>query len=162
MAKYFFSATLEKEILDAMEELFDNTWFERLWVWQEIRLASESSIVVWGDNQIAWRDFCDTILCLEWKKAHRLYPGNPTIEKRLETIICMANGFDYMSFNTLLSVSRNSKCTDPRDRSRDCRWIHRSGTKKKPVRRFDTLFFFWMQFANALTTNSKEFGPNGN
>jgi hypothetical protein len=106
----------EKEILDAMEELFNNTSFERLWVWQEIRLASESSIVVLGDNQIAWCDFRDAILGFEWKKVHRLYPGNPTIENRLETIGGMANKFDYMSFNIVLSASRNSKCTDPRDR----------------------------------------------
>ncbi|KAH9220267.1 heterokaryon incompatibility protein-domain-containing protein [Leptodontidium sp. 2 PMI_412] len=105
-----------KDVLDAIEELLSVAWFERLWIWQEIRLANESSIIAWGNNQMLWSSFRDAILLLEWKKVHRLYPDNLSIATRLQTIVSIANKFDFMSFNTLLSVSRNSDCSDPRDR----------------------------------------------
>ncbi|KAF4625955.1 hypothetical protein G7Y89_g12209 [Cudoniella acicularis] len=105
-----------KDVLDAIRELLNIAWFERLWIWQEIRLSNESSILVWGNNQILWRNFRDAILCLEWKKVHRLYPDSLSLATRFQTIVSIANKFDFMSFNTLLSVSRNSKCSDPRDR----------------------------------------------
>lgn len=105
-----------KDVLDAIEELLSVAWFERLWIWQEIRLANESSIIAWGNNQMLWSSFRDAILLLEWKKVHRLYPDNLSIATRLQTIVSIANKFDFMSLNTLLSVSRNSDCSDPRDK----------------------------------------------
>lgn len=51
----------------AIEVLLQRSWFERLWVQQEIRLANQSAIVTCGSYFISWTHFSDAIFCLFFK-----------------------------------------------------------------------------------------------
>jgi hypothetical protein len=42
-------------ILSSLQELFDKSWFSRIWCIQEIRLATDAQ-VIWGDHEISWTD----------------------------------------------------------------------------------------------------------
>lgn len=38
-------------------DLFGRTWFERLWIWQEIRIANRDAIINCGFSTIRWGAF---------------------------------------------------------------------------------------------------------
>jgi hypothetical protein len=63
------SATLEPPFEDqerrAILALLRRSWFERLWVWQEIQLADpKTAIVQCGFDTILWQHFKTAVFCL--------------------------------------------------------------------------------------------------
>ena len=50
------------EELRAIHSLVNRRWFERLWIWQEIRLAKSNAIMMCGSDTISWMSF-RTALC---------------------------------------------------------------------------------------------------
>jgi hypothetical protein len=53
----------------ALEDLFQNKWFSRRWVVQEVAL-SRSAILHWGTNKIQWEDFADVVAILASRIKH--------------------------------------------------------------------------------------------
>ena len=48
----------------AINSLLSCPWFERLWIWQEIRLAKSNAIMICGSDTIPWECFRTTLFCL--------------------------------------------------------------------------------------------------
>ena len=53
-----------EEAMYAVERLFISLWFERLWVWLEIRLANDSALVLHGYDIILWQNMLTAVYAL--------------------------------------------------------------------------------------------------
>ena len=57
----------EKELL-AIESLLSRSWFERLWIRQEIRLANSNALLMCGHDNVPWQTFRNAVFCLRHKR----------------------------------------------------------------------------------------------
>lgn len=99
--------------LRAIWQLLNRSWFERLWVQQEIRLANGRAILKCGNKTIFWTHFRHAIFCLRTKmKAWE----QPDFIKRLQSVYRMCELLHDQSIGELLRSTCHYKCSDPRDR----------------------------------------------
>lgn len=102
----------EQKTWQAIESFFERAWFERLWIWQEVHLANSRTIVQCGDDTMSWYNLRRAAICLHEKEE---LPG-PSIRTRLELINRLMRDRSNADFLGLLSVTRYSKASEPRDR----------------------------------------------
>ncbi|KUJ18559.1 uncharacterized protein LY89DRAFT_732116 [Mollisia scopiformis] len=102
----------------AMLEFISHDWFERLWIYQEIRLASQDSILLCGHQVAEWSHFRTAIFFLDQKKHLLDCPEDVfgELKNRIDMTwrICRYGG--YIPLEELLELTNMSKCSDPRDR----------------------------------------------
>ena len=99
--------------LSSIERLLERPWFERLWVWQEVRLA-RSAVVVCGLRFLPWDQFRTACYSLgRWG-----YLGSLSYDKinGLSSYESSKEQASYASLFFNLWESRLSKCSDQRDR----------------------------------------------
>lgn len=97
----------------AIHHLFGRDWFERLWVWQEVRLAAVAHIQC-GNVLLEWQTFRDAVMLLFSKT---LPPHAPSgFKKRAEQALWLCLRYGRESLNSLLEFTKESKCLDERDR----------------------------------------------
>lgn len=112
-------AQLANEMLDKpdairdLEELLSRPWFERLWIWQEIRVASQRAVVKCGGKEIAWEDFHKAIFALRLT-SHPQF--SKEMKRRMAVIVQMKNMASSTTLVALTSWTRKAKCGDQRDR----------------------------------------------
>ena len=95
--------------------LLDRSWFQRLWIWQEVHLASHEKLVLVGTRTLSWDSLCTAIFCFIaktiiqddlnldiWFSVHRAYN--------------LCREWDNMSFAELTDLTKHCPCSDPRDR----------------------------------------------
>lgn len=95
------------------------SWFHRLWVWQEIHLASLKSVLIWGENEILWHTFRSAI-CAIYRKGFKFikvhfdifYEFHQLIGEAVD--ICRNNS--QLIFMDLILATKSSLCSDTRDR----------------------------------------------
>jgi hypothetical protein len=100
-----------------IHDLLNRSWFERLWVQQEIGLANEKAIIICGLDSIDWRQFSDAIYCLYVRS--RPYDKDQELLSRLRLPVEMAyskSRRDGLPYATVLRKQTKLKCADPRDR----------------------------------------------
>lgn len=102
----------EKKTWQAIDDLFHRTWFERLWIWQEIQLANSQAIAVCGREKIPWQILRRAVICLTTKQDL----PKPSLRRRLELIEPLTNERGSSSMNLLLNISRQRECTNPKDK----------------------------------------------
>ncbi len=88
-----------------MRFLFSRSWFERLWVVQEIRLANSRTIVKCGSLTIKWSLLLTGLV---------LTQGNFTVETLLVDLYIVASPYQHVL--TLLYRTKWLKCGDKRDK----------------------------------------------
>jgi Heterokaryon incompatibility protein (HET) len=104
--------------LSALAALLDRSWFERLWVRQEIWLA-KSAILMCGQDVILWQAFRKAIFGLETKKIRNSYHLDPEkggFRNRMEMAYRLVEDKSIESFDYHLHEARVCKCVEPRDR----------------------------------------------
>lgn len=101
----------DKEALDAIHDLLNHSWFERLWIQQEIRLANQSAVVMCGFDTILWQKFCDATLCIRLKQKAKV---DRAFMQRLELVSQLRK--NVYGLSDLIDGTRHCKCSDPRDR----------------------------------------------
>jgi hypothetical protein len=95
--------------LAAVSSLFKRSWFERLWIWQEIWLAGSSALVVCGSRTLLWANFRTACFCITTK------PGWIGVsENRRRALRHLVRKWPYRSFPSLLRETQLAKCADPR------------------------------------------------
>lgn len=98
----------DRKILAAIDRFLDRSWFKRLWIWQEVRLADVSTLMMCGGESMSWHTFRNAILCVSDK------PVPPLQIERLY------NFCDYNQLPSplrdLLYATRYAQCSDERDR----------------------------------------------
>lgn len=105
--------------LDAVCALFERPYFERLWVRQEVILASHA-IVQCGQQRMPWKDFQKAVACLYWKGnsnyARRKVGQSQLVRARdIAYDVCHVSSYG-LSLATMALDLRNAKCQDARDR----------------------------------------------
>lgn len=104
--------------LTAVHHLIMRSWFERLWIIQEITLGGTRGILLCGNDSISWQNFLDAILCI-FILAEGALLGNH-LRTRFFTRCAMIHRLAqiglYGRILNLRTQLAQSKCSDPRDR----------------------------------------------
>lgn len=91
-------------------------WFERLWIWQEVHLASRGAEVMCGGRKISWSALRSACFCLYYKPKP-YFDQRGVFQKRINAVtdLCVdksgLNSIDY-----LLHQSKHCICSDARDK----------------------------------------------
>ena len=94
----------------ALDDLFNSSWFERLWIVQEVLMCRRGSILQCGNEVVPWNLIRLSVLRLVRKNSPSL-----SLSKALRRI---RNSFCWPHYTPLelLAGNEGRKCTDPRDR----------------------------------------------
>ncbi|KAF4452329.1 heterokaryon incompatibility [Fusarium albosuccineum] len=97
----------------AIVELLRREWFERVWVLQEVMLATSRASMQCGNHHISWPLFAKAIVCL-WDK-HKL--PSQDLWGRISHVVDMI-WIDHTTnpISQFLSIFLSRKATDPRDK----------------------------------------------
>jgi hypothetical protein len=103
----------EKQIV-AICNLLNRDWFQRLWIWQEVRLAKDA-IVICGSESISWKAFRTAFVCLWVKPRPSILRENISVRHE-ELLYHLSEPFYESDFLMLINYTKYSLCSDPRDR----------------------------------------------
>lgn len=106
---------LEPHEMLAINHLIYRSWFERLWIWQEVILASEHTQVMCGSRKTLWNSLRATAFWL-YVKNRPWFPEDPQFIPRIQQLLNLCAGKKGLRSEDLIHQSRNCNCTDPRDR----------------------------------------------
>ncbi|KAI0856780.1 heterokaryon incompatibility protein-domain-containing protein [Xylaria cubensis] len=101
-----------EETWKAISELLARSWFERVWVIQEIQLANYHAVIQCGAEEISWSNFRKAIVTL-WNKNNM-----PSILPRAKLFFVeqlTRNNIRQVPASHILRLIKNRQCTDPRD-----------------------------------------------
>jgi hypothetical protein len=104
---------LNKADLMAVYHFIQRPWFERLWVWQEVLLASRDPEVMCGSRTIPWVSLRTTVFCLYFKRKPWFLFEFHTV---LEAAANLSFAIKDQVIENLIDVTRNCVCLDPRDK----------------------------------------------
>jgi hypothetical protein len=101
---------------NSIVSLLSRPWFERLWIWQEVRLPSGDTIVKCGNQTIRWSSVCQAIYYLF--RMNFSHANHDLLKMRVNSIfqLCDRQSRGYLPFTTLLGDTKYCECSDPRDR----------------------------------------------
>jgi hypothetical protein len=106
-----------KELIP-VHHILQRSWFERLWIRQEVRLAYRA-VVICGFDIIPWQDFRNAVYCLQNKQI-ALYHLVGTSEKlfldRCDMIYDLCAYASSQSITSLIEEAQKCECSDPKDR----------------------------------------------
>jgi hypothetical protein len=92
----------------------DRSWFERLWIWQEIRLANSDAIIMCGHDRILWKDFRTAVTVLRHKARSTI--NEEAFSERLKLVYDLGDTNTFTPFDILIDQPGRYKCSDERDR----------------------------------------------
>ena len=98
-----------EKLVDGLFHLLTRPWFERLWVWQEIR-AKDNALVICSHDRIRWQDLRSTTFALSGSERC----GD--LSRPFWNMEAMTNGSSNFGLDYCTYSSRRGKCADPRDR----------------------------------------------
>jgi hypothetical protein len=101
----------------AMCSLLLRERFKRLWIWQELILASPTPIVLCGSHSIVWSSLRNSVFYLYEKVPQEYLGENMTARhKSLLINLCRMRGMGFVNTDQLTDFTKDSLCSDPRDR----------------------------------------------
>lgn len=96
----------------AIARLLHRSWFERLWVWQEVFLAENGADLVCGNKSIEWESFRKAILCFYRRRTPSITGLRDGVTRAFQVI----SSDDQPSLRTILRRTKDCQCSDERDR----------------------------------------------
>jgi hypothetical protein len=123
----------------AVRSLVLRSWFERLWVQQEIKLADAHAIILCGSVQLSWdifRRFYFVLLLFssESHLAPFTWYQQYTYSARMLTIKELCKPIFGSTFHYRVRSVQHSKCSDPRDRVYALLSIHEQGRRPNEMK----------------------------
>ena len=104
----------DDEALKSVGDLLGRPWFERLWIWQEVRLAREAYVFC-GNEGVPWESVRKVMLML-----NKVFMPNwitYLVERCFKLSNYSGNGAQvYQTLERVLDNSRSASCSDPRDK----------------------------------------------
>ena len=99
---------------NSVADLLRRPWFERLWIWQEVRLAREAYVFC-GNEGLSWDSLRRAMLYLQSASKPSEYVN------LIERCSYIGNHRDYLdgghdTLEHVLKRSRSASCSDPRDK----------------------------------------------
>ena len=98
----------EKQIWDAISKFLSASWFQRMWVFQEIQLASPDSIMIAGESQLLWSLFRRAMIVIS-VKPKRSIPSN--MRDRLHNIQKLSCAQTEQTFTYLICATSLFNCS---------------------------------------------------
>jgi hypothetical protein len=98
----------------AISNFINRSWFERLWIWQEVRLTPKDVVVMCGNETNSWRTIKTTIFCLQRKPAQP-FASSYGSKKRANDLWQLCDEIN-IGFDSIIDQTKYTKCTDARDR----------------------------------------------
>lgn len=99
----------------AVNKLLARSWFERLWIWQEIALANKESIVMCGRRFLLWEQFRAAIIGTLVRRRTPIDPAQ-RLYARLNLVKDLFGENKNLGILVILDFTKYTKCSDPRDR----------------------------------------------
>ncbi|KAE9371638.1 hypothetical protein N431DRAFT_545839 [Stipitochalara longipes BDJ] len=101
----------------ALHHLIHRPWFERLWIRQEVYLASRDPALMCGHQIISWTSVCNSVACL-WIKPISSTSNNyiEPFRKRLRFVFDLCDARKEFDLSILIGKTKLCVCLDPRDR----------------------------------------------
>lgn len=96
----------------AVSNLLSRSWFERLWVTQEIQLANSHALVVCGHDFVLWSRFRRGLIAIGDKRNLPL----PELQAKRNLIRSLGRPLTGKPIHALLNICHTRKCSDPRDK----------------------------------------------
>lgn len=106
------------ELWRPIYDLLTRPWFDRLWVRQEVYLAT-SAVVLCGDKEVPWSFFRGALYCISFKPRTSPLPPDERLNILLPTRLRLLSGLhEQTSVNLFRLRDRfdEALCQDPRDR----------------------------------------------
>lgn len=107
---------LDEFQLFSIQNLLSRSWFERLWIWQEIRLGSANSIVICGSQIIPWNNIRDSVHYLFVNPIVDISSSGEAFAKSISSVFQLCDYSRSPDFIFLLNQTKKCKCSDPRDK----------------------------------------------
>ncbi|KAJ4109647.1 hypothetical protein NW768_012083 [Fusarium equiseti] len=103
----------------AIADLLTRSWFQRLWVVQEIILANPDAIVLVGNASMGWSRFmCAlTLICINEALPIITIPDNVAFIENARSASKLRQLKGHNGLMSLLMITSQSKCSDNRDRA---------------------------------------------
>jgi hypothetical protein len=99
----------------SVSELLHRPWFERLWIWQEVHLASGDIGVMVGRRTIAWTTLKLAVMCL-FLKPTPYFGQAVAFRKRLDAVFDLCDWRGDYSIDSLFDMTKHCFCSDQRDK----------------------------------------------
>ena len=99
----------------AITHLLHRPWFERLWIRQEVHLASADIEIVCGNQKILWEAIRTAVMCLYLKPT----PWFSQLEEyvtRIDMVYKLCGGKNSYNIVNLIDETKSCNCSDPRDK----------------------------------------------
>lgn len=103
-----------------MTDFFSRPWFHRLWVLQEIHLASHESNLNCGTDEIPWQEFRRSVAVLN---ANGVLITDTTDQNFIDDydsvsrkVISICEDISSFAFEDTLQLTKHSQCSDQKDR----------------------------------------------
>ena len=99
----------------AIGNFFARSWFQRLWIWQEVHLASHEILVTVGTRTLSWDSLCTAIFGFH-AKTSELDDFNILLRDSVDRAFTLCQDFGNRPLPTLIDDTKDSLCSDPKDR----------------------------------------------
>ncbi|PLN79936.1 heterokaryon incompatibility protein-domain-containing protein [Aspergillus taichungensis] len=106
-----YDIPFDDETWKAICSILDRAWFQRLWVFQEIQLASPRAVLQCGHDEGSWADVRASILCLKEKNQTFLSELVANLRKHFMLYL----DWRGESFPLMMNSVRRRLCSDERD-----------------------------------------------
>ena len=106
-----YDIPFDDETWKAISSLLNRAWFQRLWVFQEIQLASPRAVLQCGHDEGSWAEVRASILCLKEKNQTFL----PELVTNLRKHFMLCLDWRGESFPLMMNSVRRRLCSDERD-----------------------------------------------
>ena len=95
----------------AILSVLSRSWFDRVWIVQEIQLANPTATLQCGHDSIRWERLCRAAWCIFRKNS----PPYQPLARRLASIKILLKSLEGLNFRQLLYGSSTRLCSDQRD-----------------------------------------------
>lgn len=111
-------------IVRAISDLFERSWFERLWIYQEARLGSDRAVLQCGNDSIEWQKVVQANWIFRFKSWNEIIS---TEFRRRMGIVDRMHFPNPTSLGLIIRRTCGLQCSDPRDRV----YANRSTTRQE-------------------------------
>jgi len=101
----------------AIVNFLSRPWFQRLWIWQEIRLAKTNAMITCGADTMHWAKLQILLCCIVYKRSVIPWKTQESEDAATLLNLCfrLASAFQERLLSLFIYM-RHSRCIDPRDR----------------------------------------------
>ena len=109
-----FNDPFDDVIWQSVGDLLSRPWFERLWIWQEVRLAREAYLFC-GNEGVPWESLRRAAVYLQ--RASKPVGFGHLVERCYNIGDYPGNvADDFHNLELVLNAARSASCSDPRDK----------------------------------------------